>query len=88
MKPELMDYTKEKIGGLSKYYDKIVGIEVYLKLGQEAEENKVVEVKLNIPGNDIHAVGKAAKFEGAINEAVDKLKGQIRKIKTKLVAHH
>lgn len=88
MKPELMEYAKEKITGLSKYYDKIVGAEVYLKLGQDAEDNKVVEIKLNIPGNDIYAEDRSNKFEGSINETVDKLKGQIRKIKTKIVANH
>lgn len=88
MKPELMDHCKEKIEGLSKYYNKIVGAEVYLKLGQAAEDNKIVEVKLNIPGNDLFAESSSSKFEGSINDVVDKLKGQLRKLKTKMASAH
>ncbi len=88
MKPELTDYCKEKIEGLSKYYSKIVGAEVYLKLGQSAEHNKIVEIKLNIPGNDLFAESSSPKFEGSINDAVDKLKAQLRKLKTKMASSH
>lgn len=87
LKPELMAYCKEKIEGLTKFHHGIVGAEVYLKLGQDAESNKIVEIKLNIPGNDIYAESKSPKFEGSVNDAVDKLKGQIRKIKTKMAMH-
>ena len=87
MKPELMDYCKEKVTGLTKFHHGIVGAEIYLKLDQDAEHSKVVEIKLNIPGNDIYAESKSQKFEGSINDAIDKLKGQIRKIKTKMAAY-
>lgn len=81
----LTDYAREKTEGLTKFYDQIVGAEIYLKLVQDDKKiNKVAEIKLNIPGNDIYAESRAEKFEGAINDTVDKLKGQIRKIKTKL----
>lgn len=88
MKPELMDYSKEKVEGLNKFYNRIVGAEIYLKLGQQADSNKVVEIKLNIPGNDLFAESHSPKFEGAINDAVDKLKGQLRKLKTKMETLH
>lgn len=88
MKPELMEYCQEKINGLNKFYNRIVGAEVYLKLGQGAENNKIVEIKLNIPGNDLYAEGESNKFEGSVNDAVDKLKGQLRKLKTKMAALH
>ena len=85
----LLDYTREKTEGLMKYYDQIVGAEVYLKLtNDEKGETKVAEMKLNIPGNDLFASSQADKFEGAINQSVDKLKSQIRKLKTKFNAHH
>lgn len=88
MKPELNDYCKDKIEGLTKYYSKIVGAEVYLKLGQSAEDNKVVEIKLNIPGNDLFAESSSPKFEGSINDVIDKLKAQLRKLKTKMASTH
>lgn len=85
---ELLQFTEEKVSNLSKYYDQIVGAEVYLKLVQdEANQNKKAEIKLNIPGNDLFAESQEASFEKAINESVDKLKGQIRKLKTKFQKH-
>lgn len=80
----LTDYTKEKVSGLQKYMDGIVGAEVYLKLDNSDTANKLAEIKLNIPGNDIYADSQAERFEGAINDACDKLKRQIRKLKTKM----
>jgi putative sigma-54 modulation protein len=82
---ELTTYVREKTEGLYKYYDQIVGAEVYLKLvNDEKGETKVAEIKLNIPGNDIYADSRAEKFEGAVNASVEKLKSQIRKLKTKM----
>lgn len=85
---ELLQFTEEKVSNLSKYYDQIVGAEVYLKLVQdEANQNKKAEIKLNVPGNDLFAESQEASFEKALNESVDKLKGQIRKLKTKFQKH-
>lgn len=85
---ELLQFTEEKVSSLHKYYDQIVGAEVYLKLIQdEHKQNKKAEIKLNIPGNDLYADAHEASFEKAIAEVIDKLKGQIRKLKTKLQNH-
>lgn len=85
---ELVNYAREKTEGLYKYYDQIVGAEVYLKLVNAGNgDSKVAEIKLNIPGNDIFAESHAEKFEGAINSSVDKLKAQIRKLKTKMSSY-
>ncbi len=84
----LTGYVKEKASGLTKYFENIVGIEVYLKLDyNDKQENKVAEIKLNIPGNDIFADTRSDSFEGAINQSCEKLKAQIRKLKTKMSTH-
>lgn len=84
----LLDYTRQKTEGLIKYYDQIVGAEVYLKLtNDDKKETKVAEIKLNIPGNDLFASSQSDKFEAAVNASTEKLKGQIRKLKTKLSTH-
>lgn len=85
---ELVQYTTEKTESLSHYFDRIVGAEVYLKLVQdEKNRNKVAEIKLNIPGNDLFATAASEGFEKSVNECVEKLKSQIRKLKTKLQSH-
>lgn len=85
---ELVSYAKQKTEGLVKFNDQIVGAEVYLKLVQNDKGNtKKADIKLNIPGNDIYADSQSESFERSINESTDKLKGQLRKIKTKLTNH-
>lgn len=85
---ELLQYTREKVEGLQKYYDQIVGAEVYLKLTNDDKgETKIAEIKLNIPGNDIYADDRSDKFEGSVNASCEKLKKQIRKLKTKMSTH-
>lgn len=85
---ELLSYTREKTEGLTKYYDQIVGAEVYLKLTQdEHNQTKVAEIKLNIPGNDLFAESHSDSFEKSVHESIDKLKSQIRKLKTKFNKH-
>jgi len=84
----LTEYAQSKTEGLMKYFDRIVGAEIYLKLVQDdKEQNKVAEIKLNIPGNDLFASSQSGKFEGSVNDSIDKLKGQLRKLKTKLQTH-
>ncbi len=46
-------------------------------------KDKVVVIKTNIPGNTLIAKEKSKKFEQAVDMAVDSLKRQIEKIKTK-----
>lgn len=81
---ELVQYAKQKTEGLFKFNDQIVGAEVYLKLVQDDKgSNKKADIKLNIPGNDIYADSQTESFEKSINDSTEKLKGQLRKIKTK-----
>lgn len=84
----LQDTVKEKVGALHKYFEHIVGAEVYLKLDyNDKGDNKVAEIKLNIPGNDLIASSRSDSFERSINESNEKLKRQLRKLKTKMKAH-
>lgn len=85
---KLVEYAKEKTLSLGRFFENIVGAEVYLKLDyNDKQENKVVEIKLNIPGNDLYADSRSDVFEGAVNQACEKLKAQISKLKTKLSTH-
>ncbi len=63
-KEELMDTVKERVAKLEKYYNPIIGAEVYLRLlYDDHRENKKVELKLNIPGEDVYADHQSETFE-------------------------
>lgn len=81
----LIDYVEKKIGGLEKFHDKIVDVEVFLKVQKTSEkENKITEVKINIPGDEIIVKKTNKTFEEGINIAIDSLKRSLKKSKEKL----
>ena len=81
---QLEDFIQKKISKLDKYHDGIIGSEVTLKLEKDDNlENKVVEVLLNVKGQEGFAKKNAKKFEEAVDELYDVVKRQLVKIKEK-----
>jgi putative sigma-54 modulation protein len=81
---KLIDFINNKLGKLQKFYDAIIGAEVFLKLeNTQEEENKIVEVKLLIPGNDLFVQRQAKKFEEGIDDCIEVLKRQVTRHKEK-----
>ncbi len=84
---DLIEFVEKKVNSLEKYYDKIVDSEVFLKVQQTSDkENKFVDVKLNIPGNDIVVKKQCKTFEEGVMLAADSLKRQLTKKKEKVRA--
>lgn len=80
----LIEFVEEKLNTLDRFYDKIVSAEVFLKVQQTSEkENKNVEARVGIPGNDIMVKRQAKTFEEGVLLTVDALKRQLRKSKEK-----
>ena len=83
----LIEFIEKKVNSLEKYYDKIVDSEVYLKVQQTSgKENKFVDIKLNIPGNDLVVKKQCKTFEEGVMLTVDSLKRQLTKKKEKVRA--
>jgi len=58
--------------------------EVFLRLNNNKDkENKVIEIKLNIPGTQLFAKEQSKSFEAATDMAVEALKKQLKKFKEK-----
>jgi putative sigma-54 modulation protein len=81
---KLLDFINAKVGKLETFYDKIIDSVVILKVDNaEDKENKVAEIKLSVPGKDLFAKKQCKTFEEAVDSAVEALRRQIRKQKTK-----
>jgi putative sigma-54 modulation protein len=81
---KLEDFIQKKVSKLGRFFDDIITAEVFLKLENTPDlENKVVEVKLDIPGSDLFARKQTKSFEESTDEVVDALKQQILKHKEK-----
>ncbi|HBI39777.1 MAG TPA: ribosome-associated translation inhibitor RaiA [Tenacibaculum sp.] len=81
---KLLDYTEKKVEGLEKFHDKIVDVEVYLKVQKTSEkENKITELKINIPGNELMVKKQCKTFEEGVSIGIESLKRQLQKAKEK-----
>ena len=80
----LVEFVEKKVESLEKYYDRIVDGEVYLKVQQTSEkENKIAEVKINVPGDELIVKKVCKTFEEGVSLAVDSLKRQLNRRKEK-----
>ncbi len=81
---DLIKYVEKKANQLVKFHDKIVDAEVFLKVQNTSDkENKIIEIKLNIPGSELIVKRETKTFEEGVNLAVDSLKRQLKKSKEK-----
>jgi putative sigma-54 modulation protein len=82
---KLLEFVEGKLEKLGIHYDKIIESEVTLKLDNASNnENKIAEIRLHVPGNDLFAKRRCASFEEATDLAIDALKQQITKHKDKI----
>jgi len=82
---KLLEFVNEKVDKLDQYHDKIINGEVFLRLDKsDTNENKIAEIKVNIPGKELFAKKQCKSFEEATDLAVDALRRQISKYKEKV----
>lgn len=82
---KLEEFITNKVSKLDQFYDKIISSEVFLKLDKsDSKENKIAEIKLFIPGNELFVKKQCKSFEEAADSAIDALRRQVKKHKEKL----
>ncbi|MEP1095301.1 MAG: ribosome-associated translation inhibitor RaiA [Cyclobacteriaceae bacterium] len=85
---KLLDFIQRKVDKLETYYDRVIDGEVFLRVENDGNrENKIVEIKLNSPGNQFFAKEQSKSFEAGVDDAVEGLRRQLKKHKEKLLAH-
>ncbi len=85
---KLTSFIEKKLEKLDTFYDRIQSGEVSLKIQNDDERgNKIVNIKLLIPGGDIFVQEQAATFEEATDNAYEILKRQLSKKKEKTTTH-
>ena len=83
---KLLGFIQKKLEKLETFYDRITGGEVFLKLDKSENNkvrNKVVEVKINVPGGELFVKENGKTFEEATDIALEALKIQVKKFKSK-----
>ncbi len=81
---KLVEFIQSKVKKLELIYDHIIASEIYLRLDKnEEQENKIAEVKLLLPGNELFAKKQCKSFEEATDLVVAALKKQVERHKAK-----
>ena len=82
---KLIEFIEKKAAKLDRFFDGIIGADVFLRLdSHQTANNKKVEIRLNIPGNDLFAERSSKSFEESVDLCVDALKTQLQKAKEKM----
>lgn len=82
---KLYDRIDQKLSKIEKLFDRIIDANVQLKLENAGQvKDKILEVKLNVPGSTLIATATDKTFESALDTVVDALKKQLIKYKAKL----
>lgn len=82
---KLLEFINKKVNKLGQFFDRIIDAEVTLKLERTGQvQDKIAEIKLNVPGQVLVAKDKSKTFEGSVDTAVSTLKRQLIKHKEKI----
>lgn len=82
----LLDFIQVKLNKLDTFHDRIIGAEVFLRLdGADTNrvKDKIVEVRLTIPGKELFVKEHDKSFESATDRVLDILKDKLVRCKTK-----
>lgn len=84
----LLDFIQTKLNKLDTFFDRITDGEVFLRLdNNNPVNNKIVEVKIFVPGQTLFTKTESSSFENATDDALATLTRQLKKYKEKLTTH-
>jgi len=81
---KLEELISSKINKLKQYDKRIMSANVYLRLAKSQDlENKIAEIKLEIPGKELFAKRQTNSFEKSTDAVIEALRKQLQKFKEK-----
>ena len=82
---KLIDFIQNRMNKLEQFYDKVIKSDVYLKVDNtSSKENKIVEVRLSVPGDSFIVKKQCRTFEEGADIAASSLERKLKKRKEKL----
>ncbi len=82
---KLLESIQTKLNKLETFYDRITSGEVFLKIeqGLGKVKEKLLEIKISVPGAVLFVKEKAKSFEEALDLALNAIAEQIKRFKAK-----
>jgi len=83
---KLIEHVNAKLEKLKTFHDKIIGVEVYLRLDNVVHniKDKIVEIKVYVPKHSYFVKHESKAFEESFNHAFDSMVTQIKRQKEKI----
>ncbi len=85
---KLVNYIKAKLKKLDTFHDRIIQVNVFLKLDNVVHtiKDKIAEIRVHVPRHYFFVKTTSKSFEESFDEAFDSLLNQIKKRKGKQAA--
>jgi putative sigma-54 modulation protein len=82
---KLLDHVNEKLQKLRNFHDRIVRVEVFLKLDNVVHniKDKIAEIKVHVPKQHLFVKHSSKSFEQSFDEAMTSLVSQLKRKKEK-----
>ena len=85
---KLIGYVKRKLEKLENFSDRIIQVNVFLKLDNvvHAIKDKIAEIRVHVPGHNFFVKSTSKSFEQSFDQALDSMVTQIKKNKERKAA--
>ena len=82
---KLIEHVNKKISKLENHHDRIMKVDVFLKLDNVMHQikDKVAEIRVKIPKNELFVKQSTKSFEESFDMALDSMLIQLKKAKEK-----
>ena len=85
---KLLVYINKKIEKLSLFQDRIIGVNIFLKLDNVVHsiKDKIAEIRIHVPRHEFFVKATTKSFEESFDDAFSSIVSQIKKYKERQAA--
>jgi len=84
---KLLEYINKKVEKLQTFHDRIIDVDIFLKLDNVAHniKDKIAEINVRVPKREFFAKASSKSFEESFDAALSSMANQVKKYKEKAV---
>lgn len=85
---QLIDYVNRKLQKLDTFHDRIIRVNVFLKLDNVVHtiKDKIAEIRIHVPRHEFFVKSTSKSFEASFDNAFDSIVNQLKRKKQKQAA--
>jgi putative sigma-54 modulation protein len=85
---KLVDFINKRLEKLNTFHDRIIKVDVYLKLDNIVHtiKDKIAEIRVHVPRHNFFVKASSKSFEESFDSAVESLVSQIKRRKDREAA--